>query len=259
MALRRISHEPAYVLHRYDWSESSLILDVFTRHYGRIALVAKGAKKPSSNFRPVLLPLQPLRVTYGGDGEIRPLKEAEWVGGHVMPTGDALLAGYYLNELVIRLLARDDPHAALFDAYASAVMVLAGELGQAVAARDPRDTLEPALRAFELVLLREAGHLPPLDLQAFTLAPLQSGERYALVPEGGLVRQAEGDARPGLEAARWLALAQALEQPAPYGPLLRVVGEVAGDLKLPLRALVHHHCGVNALRTRQLMVDLQAL
>ena len=60
MAVRRISHEPAYVLHRYDWSESSLILEVFTRHYGRIALVAKGAKKPSSNFRPVLLPLQPL-------------------------------------------------------------------------------------------------------------------------------------------------------------------------------------------------------
>lgn len=63
----RVSHEPAYVLHRYDWSESSLILEVFTRHHGRIALVAKGAKRPSSNFRPVLLPLQPLQLNYGGD------------------------------------------------------------------------------------------------------------------------------------------------------------------------------------------------
>ncbi len=253
MAVRRISHEPAYVLHRYDWSESSLILDVFTRHYGRIALVAKGAKKPSSNFRPVLLPLQPLRVSYGGEGEIRPLKEAEWVGGHVMPTGEALMSGYYLNELLIRLLARDDPHAALFDAYASAVRVLAGAQGEA------SELLEPALRAFELVLLRETGHLPPLDLQTLTLAPLQAGERYALVPEGGLVRMSDADPRPGLEAGHWQALARALEDPLPYGPLLAAVAEMAGELKLQLRAVLHYHCGVHTLRTRQLMKDLQAL
>ena len=110
MPAQRISHEPAYVLHHYDWSESSLILDVFTRQHGRVALVAKGAKKPSSNFRPVLLPLQPLQIAFGGDAEIRTLKGAEWMGGHTMPTGDALLSGYYLNELLMRLLARDDPH-----------------------------------------------------------------------------------------------------------------------------------------------------
>jgi DNA repair protein RecO (recombination protein O) len=133
VAVKRISDEPAYVLHRYDWSESSLILEVFTRHYGRVALVAKGAKRPSSSFRPILLPLQPLRVAFGGDAEIRTLKGAEWVGGHVMPTGDALLSGYYLNELVLRLLARDDPHPALFDAYRAAVQVLAS--GQAEACR----------------------------------------------------------------------------------------------------------------------------
>ena len=73
MASQRISNEPAYVLHRYDWSESSLILDVFTRHYGRVALVARGAKKPSSSFRPILLPMQPLQVAVGGDAEIRHL------------------------------------------------------------------------------------------------------------------------------------------------------------------------------------------
>jgi len=100
--LKRISDEPAYVLHRYDWSESSLILEVFTRHHGRIALVAKGAKKPSSSFRPVLLPLQAIQVAYGGDTDIRTLKSVEWIGGHVMPTGDALLSGYYLNELLLR-------------------------------------------------------------------------------------------------------------------------------------------------------------
>jgi DNA repair protein RecO (recombination protein O) len=121
MATKRVADEPAFVLHRYDWSESSLILEVFTRHFGRMALVAKGAKKPSSNFRPVLLPLQPLHVAFGGDAEIRTLKQAEWLGGQVMPTGDNLLSGYYLNELLLRLLARDDPHPALFDAYAATV------------------------------------------------------------------------------------------------------------------------------------------
>ena len=155
------------MLHRYDWSESSLILEVFTRHYGRIALVARGAKKPSSNFRPVLLPLQPLRLAFGGDGEIRALKDAEWAGGQVMPTGDALLSGYYLNELLMRLLARDDPHTQLFDAYTSAVQVLASEHGEA---------LQPALRAFELLLLRETGFLPALDVQTLAMTPLADDE-----------------------------------------------------------------------------------
>ena len=79
--LKRISDEPAYVLHRYDWSESSLILEVFTRHHGRIALVAKGAKKPSSSFRPVLLPLQAIQVTYGGDADIHPMISEDCKGG----------------------------------------------------------------------------------------------------------------------------------------------------------------------------------
>ena len=81
MATKRIADEPAYVLHRYDWSETSLILEVFTRHHGRVALVAKGAKRPTSSFRPVLLPLQPLSLAFGGDGDIRTLKSAEWVAG----------------------------------------------------------------------------------------------------------------------------------------------------------------------------------
>ena len=168
-AIVRISDEPAYVLHRYDWSESSLILEVFTRHHGRIALVAKGAKKPSSAFRPVLLPLQPLQVSYGGDADIRTLKAVEWVGGHVMPTGEALLSGYYLNELLLRLLARDDPHARLFDAYAATVRVMATE---------PAELLQACLRVFELLLLREIGLLPSLDCQTLTLAALTPSQDY---------------------------------------------------------------------------------
>jgi DNA repair protein RecO (recombination protein O) len=225
VATQRISHEPAYVLHRYDWSESSLILETFTRHHGRIALVAKGAKRPSSNFRPILLPLQPL-------------KAVEWMGGHVMPTGDALLSGYYVNELLLRLLARDDAHESLFDAYAGVVQVLASSHDGAQAA-----TQASALRAFELLLLRETGFLPTLDVQTLTLGPLVADGRYALVPEAG-VREAGEDA-------------------ASLAALLRRVAELSpgtnAALRLQLRALLNYHCGVNTLRTRQMMRELQNL
>ena len=244
----RTSDEPAFVLHRYDWSESSLILEVFTRRHGRVALVAKGAKRPSSSFRPVLLPLQPLRLAFGGDAEIRTLKGAEWVGGQVMPTGDALLSGYYLNELLLRLLARDDPHPRLFDAYAAAVQVLASEHGEA---------LQPALRAFELLLLREAGLLPALQLQTPTLEPLLPRARYGLEPEGGLVATSDSE-RASLAGQQWLALQAALDDPAPFTATLRAAAAMP-ELKPQLRHLLHYHCGVATLRTRQLMLDLQSL
>ena len=249
MATQRISDEPAYVLHRYDWSESSLILDVFTRHHGRIALVAKGAKKPSSNFRPILLPLQPLHVAYGGDAEIRTLKAAEWMGGHVMPSGDALMSGYYINELMLNLLARDDPHPRLFDVYASVVQVIAS--GHA-------EVLQSALRAFELLLLREIGLLPMLDSQTMTLAGLEPHARYSLVPEGGLRQTGDAD-RASLNGAQWLSLQASLADSAPFTTTLRACADVMAELKPQLRTLLNYHCGVTTLRTRQMMIDLQNL
>jgi DNA repair protein RecO (recombination protein O) len=226
-----------------------LILEVFTRHHGRIALVARGAKKPSSNFRPILLPLQPLQLAFGGDAEIRNLKGAQWMGGHVMPTGDALMAGYYLNELLLKLLARDDPHPRLFDVYASVVAVVAGEHGEA---------LEAALRTFELLLLREIGLLPLLDAQTLTLAALDSAAPYKLVPEGGL-RQSQPDERHSLSGAQWLTLQAALSDPAAFTATLRASATMMAELKPQLRTLLNYHCGVGTLKTRQMMIDIQNL
>lgn len=242
------------MLHRYDWSESSLILEVFTRHHGRIALVAKGAKRPTSSFRPILLPLQLLQITFGGDAEIRTLKAAEWQGGHVMPTGEALLSGYYLNELLLALLARDDPHPALFDVYARVVQLIASE-------QDPmqrNEVLQAALRTYELLLLREVGLLPQLSQQTMTLGALQPADQYALVPEGGL-RLANGQDRTTLSGAQWQLLQDALDDPAPFAATLQVCATLMADLKPMLRALLHYHCGVKTLRTRQMMMDIQSL
>jgi DNA repair protein RecO (recombination protein O) len=250
VASARITDEPAFVLHRHDWSESSLILEVFTRNHGRVALVAKGAKRPSSGLRPILLPLQPLHVAFGGDAEIRTLRSAEWMGGHVMPTGDALLSGYYLNELVLTLLARDDPHPGLFDLYADVVAVISSEHGEA---------LQTALRAFELLILREIGLLPMLDAQTMTLGALQPQARYCLVFEGGLRQAGEHD-RASLSGAQWMRLQLALDSDgSAFTEMLHACAPVVGELKSQLRPLLHYHCGVKTLRTRQMMIDLQSL
>ncbi len=245
---KRASEEPAFVLHRYDWSESSLILEVFTRHHGRIALVAKGVKKPTSQFRPVLLPLQPLSLNWGGDAEVRTLKVAQWLGGHVMPTGDALLAGSYLNELLMRFLARDDAHPRLFDHYALAVRLLA----------EKADAQQPVLRAFELLLLRDVGLLPDLSCEGSTLAALQAGMSYALSPETGL-RLAHDDDAQALDAVQWRALQTALDEPDPLIAALRVCAECQQTLQPQLRSLLHYHSGVRVFRTRQLLLDVQSL
>ncbi|GAB2835884.1 DNA repair protein RecO [Comamonas piscis] len=253
MAVKRVNEEPAYILHRYDWSESSLVLECFTRHRGRVALVAKGVKKPTSSFRPVLLALQPLRLSWGIAGEaasdIHTLKSAEWVGGHTMPVGGGLLSGLYLNELLMRLLAREDPFANLFDIYAGVVRVLATDHG---------DVLEPVLRAFELLLLRELGLLPSLAEQTLSLQPLKDQGRYVLVPDAGL-REAHGQDRAGLSGAQWEALEEALLAANPYPAVLRACVMCAGELKVQLRTLLQHHCGQPVLRTRQLMMDIQSL
>jgi DNA repair protein RecO (recombination protein O) len=118
----------AFLLHRYDWSESSAILDLFTREQGRVVVVAKGAKRPDAQLRSVLMPFQRLNVHYGRRrsrggaddqaAEVQPLKTAEWAGGPAPAGGAALMTGFYLNELLMKLLARHDPHPTLFDAYA---------------------------------------------------------------------------------------------------------------------------------------------
>ena len=249
--------QPAYLLHRYDWSESSVICDLFTRGEGRVVVVAKGAKRPYSQLRSVLLPFQRLNVGYGsrrtrgGEGgetpDVQPLRSAEWAGGPAMLLGAALLTGFYLNELLMKLVARHDPHPALFDAYAQTLPALAG-------GEDLR--IEAALRAFELLLLREIGLLPSLERVTLTQQPPDEAVPHALRAESGLGASAPGE--PGLAPAAWRALQRALDE-ADLGALQRACLPALAELKPLLRQLLHYHLGTPWLRTRQLMMDLQNL
>jgi DNA repair protein RecO (recombination protein O) len=235
----------AYVLHRYDWSESSLILDLFTREQGRLAIAAKGAKRPYSQLRGVLLPFQRLHVSLGkasvaaeGTSDVQTLRGAEWAGGAAMLTGAALFSGFYVNELLMKLMARHDPHTALFDAYAATL--------PALGSNDESDT-QSALRAFELSLLQQIGLLPDLSLLTLTQQPVQPAGRYALLPDAGVavVRGAEGE----LSGEALIGLQAALEHGS-LPALQHACRQCLQSLKLPLRGLIQHHLGGAVLRTR---------
>ena len=255
-AVRPPPHLQSYVLHRYDWSESSLILDLFTREQGRLAVAAKGAKRPYSQLRAVLLPFQLVHVVLsrprrGAEDEAPPevqtLRGAEWAGGAAMLTGAALFAGFHCNELLMKLLARGDPHPLLFDAYAQTLPELAG-------ADDAKG--QAALRAFELLLLREIGLLPDLSLVTATQRALREDERFALRPDAGVAPAGAGDA--GLPAAVLIGAQAALELGS-MAALREVCAAALPGFKTTLRTLLAYHLGTPTLRTRQVMLDLQLL
>jgi DNA repair protein RecO (recombination protein O) len=241
----------AFVLHRYDWSESSVILDLFTREQGRLAVAAKGAKKPYSNFRSVLLPFQRVLVSLSGaaardessNSEVQNLRGAEWAGGAAMLTGAALFSGFYLNELLMKLLARHDPHAALFDAYAATLPELAS---------NDEARVQSALRSFELTLLQQTGSLPDLSLVTATQQAVRTDSRYGLLPEAGV--------GPGGEiGGGTLVTLQAALEHGSVAALQQACRSALPELKGALRGMIQHHLGASTLRTRQVMLDVQNL
>ena len=250
---RRAGSAPltAYVLHRYDWSETSLVLDVFTREQGRLAVAAKGAKRPYSQLRSVLLPFQRVMVLLGrtpeGDADVHTLRSAEWAGGAPAPGGAALFSGFYLNELLMKLLARHDAHPALFDAYAATLPRLG-------AAEDP--AVQAALRAFELILLREIGLLPELSVVTATQQAVDPTRDHGLHAEAG-VAFAHGD-EGALRGSTLLALEQALSR-GDHAALVQASAIQLPALRVALRAMLHYHLGSPVLRTRQVMLDLQKI
>jgi DNA repair protein RecO (recombination protein O) len=251
-AARPTSGQPAFVLHRYDWSESSVIVELFTRERGRLVVVARGARRPTSNFRPVLLPFHPLQVALGKaardeQSDIQSLRSAEWRGGHPALPPALMLSGFYVNELLLKLLARQDPHPALFDAYADSLGALA--LSTAGAADEAA-----TLRAFELLLLRELGLLPDLSHETASAQPLLADGAYTLNRDAGLVPSTAGSPK----GAHWLALEAALDHGSPRA-LRHACTGVAAALRVPLRELLDHHLGTAVLRTREVRQGLQKL
>lgn len=148
----KVERQAAFVLHTRPYRETSLIVEAITRDFGRIALVAKGVRRPRSAMRGVLMAFQPLEMTWSGKGEVVTLHSAEWQGGQPLLQGRALLCGYYLNELLINLLPRDDAHEQVFDHYAETLQALAAS------AIPDAAFFSACLRSFEKRLLGELGY-----------------------------------------------------------------------------------------------------
>ncbi|OWT53587.1 DNA repair protein RecO [Candidimonas nitroreducens] len=143
----RVHEAAGYLLHTAPWRETSLILQAFTRDHGCVALVAKGAKRPYSVLRPVLSMFQPLDLSWSGAGEVKTLTRAECAGVRPL-AGRAHMSAWYMNELLLRLLPREDPHPVLYGAYDTALDLLARQGSSAAG----------ALRRFEWILLQETGY-----------------------------------------------------------------------------------------------------
>lgn len=241
-----------YVLHSYPYRETSLILQAWTEKHGRLGLVAKGARRPKSASRIVLVPFQPLALDWFGRGELRTLKSAEPTVPATPLAGEALMSAFYMNELLLKLTTRDDPHERLFEAYDIAI----GELRLLSRSRDlppAASHLEPILRRFELNLLQELGYALELAREAGSHAPIAAEREYFYVVERGAVGAApEQEAPANAVRLRGLTLID-LERGRFEDPT------TVAQSKQLMRLLIHHSLNGQELATRTLVRDLQRL
>lgn len=235
---QRVDGAAAFMLHAHPYSETSLVLDVFARDHGRLAILARGARRPRSALRGVLLGFQPLELGWFGGGEVKTLAKAEWLGGLPLLGGKALLLGYYLNELLLKLLPREDAHPALFDAYGAALAAMT---------RGATETAE--LRRFEKTLLRELGYGLALDRVAGTDEPVRPDWQYAYQVERGVVENT--GVSPGLTFAGKTLLDLAADDYSDPRTL--------AESKVLMRQLMAHYLGGQSLQSRRIFVELQEL
>jgi len=238
-ARARQDNQPAYVLHTYPFRETSLVVETFTRAHGRVAMVARGAKRPRSALRGNIMAFQPLELTWSGRGELRLLLRAEWQGGQPRLQGRALLCGFYLNELLLKLLPREDAHEQLYAEYQAALARLAQE-------PEP----ESVLRRFEKALLRELGYALTLDRDSANGAGIDAQQSYAYEPERGLVAL-NGSAQAGLVLSGRALLDIARDDYSdPY---------TLQQAKALMRLLIGHRLEQKPLNSRRIFEELQQL
>ncbi len=228
----RVIDEPAFVLHSIAYKETSLVVELLTRNHGRVPVIAKGAKRAHSALRATLLAFQPLQVAWQGKQDLRNLIRAEWIGGLASPRGDALLSSFYLNELLVRLLPRDDPHPMVFDTYLDGLARFASG-----------EPLSSALRRVEWRLLRSLGYAPDLAKDSHGNAIVASCF-YELGDAGLLETGSQGI------SGRLIGL---MHEEAWDNPELWQPG------KLLVRQLLNRALDGQPLNTRQILIDLNKL
>ncbi|BCO31487.1 DNA repair protein RecO [Thiohalobacter sp. COW1] len=231
MSVDSVELQPAYILHHRAWRDTSALLELITPGYGRIGVVARGARSARSPLRGLLRPFLPLLCSWGGRGELFSLRRMEVAGRSPELRGQALFAAYYLNELLLRLLQRQDPHPEVFDAYVQALGSFALQ------------PLEAVLRVFEKRLLEALGYALVLESDV-SGEPIEARCRYRYLPEQGLERmQGQG----GISGRALLALAA---EACDNAQDLR-------EIKPLLRQVLGQYLGERPLKTREFLIDLE--
>lgn len=231
----RVLLQPAFVLHQRPYRNTSLLLDVFTRDYGRLGIVAKGVRQRANADRALLQPFNNVLVSYSGRGELMTLTSVERQAQLGELKAKALFSGLYMNELLLRLLHRNDPHDMLFDFYRRSLLELAAS----------PDRVEPVLRQFERNLLMELGYGLSLEQEA-TGRPVSPDEVYYYDIERGplLAEQAPAAAQPRVSGRCLLALATgSFDDP-----------ETGKEMKFLMRHVLAHHLNGRPLKSRELFI-----
>jgi DNA repair protein RecO (recombination protein O) len=234
---RRCDNQAVYVLHTYPFKETSLVVELFSQQYGRIAAVAKGARRPRSAMRGMLQSFQMLSGAWSGKNELKTLHSLDWCAGLTLIKGEALMCGFYINELLLRLLPREDAHENLFKHYEEALKMLANE-----------SDLATTLRRFELKLLQELGYAVPL-LQDENDIAIEIENTYRYEAEYGACELKSTKNGVQLQGKTLLDMAKNDYSDA----------QTQTQSKQLMRYLLAHYLGDKPLHTRQLLIDLQGL
>jgi DNA repair protein RecO (recombination protein O) len=229
--------QPVYVLHTYPFKETSLVVELFSQQFGRVAAVAKGARRPHSAMRGLLQSFQMLSGAWSGKNELKTLHSLDWSAGLTLLKGEALMCGFYMNELLLRLLPREDAYESLFDYYAAALQTLTVEAD-----------LATTLRRFELKLLQELGYAVPM-LQDENDAPIEADKTYRYEAEYGACELVV--TKNGVQCRGKTLLDMARDD---YSDAQTQI-----QSKQLMRYLLAHYLGDKPLHTRQLLIDLQTI
>jgi DNA repair protein RecO (recombination protein O) len=242
LALNQQDNQAVYVLHTYPFKETSLVVELFTQAHGRVTAVAKGARRPRSAMRGMLQAFQPFSATWSGKAELKNLHGLEWSGSLTDLPGESLMCGFYLNELLLRLLPREDPHEQLFAYYQDTLKSLAKSA-----------SLAADLRRFELNLLQELGYAVPLTADE-NGEVIDADRQYRYEAEYGACESQVtrvGATKNGVQLQGKTLLDMARGDYAD--------AQTQAQSKQLMRYLLTHYLGDKPLHTRQLLMDLQEL
>jgi DNA repair protein RecO (recombination protein O) len=236
-------------LHSYPYRETSLIIETFTRTHGRVAMVAKGAKRPNGAMKGLLNPFQRLYFTWFGKAEMKTLKSVELDRINPQLSGPALMSAFYASELLLKLAHREDAHDALFDAYDETIAGLSGHVEAGSAMRN----IAALLRRFETILLRELGYALQLSEEADSGRPIDPSRNYAYLMERGPVPIDRVDANRHAPDVLQLSGKTLLDMAS--GDFSD--SQTQQQAKLLMRRAINHLLGDKPLHTRQLIRDMR--